>query len=554
MTEERLLILNMLREGKITAEQADALLRTLRDSATTTSSTASSSATASSTVGNGADAATLAGMQSKLADLQAKIGELQGKHAALHAARMAGQAAGHAAAFAGKVIDRMPRADVDFRKIIDETVSGLSSLKSDAIRTAKQAAREAAQEARRLAREGKKVVTNEFSNFVDVNGQAARRPIPAPGAATAIDELDSTTSFTGESAAIVNRYGHVTLRCGDGPDVRFAARKTAWGATEAEARLLLQQVFLATKQENGALRLELIAPVDAGERVVADCTVIVPAGLRITVETTHGNISAEDVGPGLIAKSISGAIRVSSPREGAGDTRLATRNGAVEIIGWRVDSGEVTAQTVSGDIRIEGLAAAGDVVLNSHSGDLTTKGLALRAGLTAESLSGDIAMDDSSVSTSTQIKSQSGGIVLKSVRAGQAHVESMSGAVRLENFGGAVSIKTVSGDVQLLAIDSYAVAVNSVSGDATITYAGPLTGSLAGTSVNGDIHVSLPEGSDTRIDLSTSNGKVECALALEDKTTAHTQQISGRIGAGAGSLRLQSVSGDLAVVGASAPL
>ncbi len=155
MSEESILILNMLREGKISAEQADSLLRAVRETGFGSPATPCPRLRPCATPSP--DPAAMAAMQAKLAELQGKLGDLQGKLGAAQAAQTAGQAA----TLAGKVLDHLPRPDLDMGKInkaVDEAMRGLNSLKNDALRTAKTAARQAAQEARRAAHEGRKAM------------------------------------------------------------------------------------------------------------------------------------------------------------------------------------------------------------------------------------------------------------------------------------------------------------------------------------------------------------------------------------------------------------
>lgn len=538
MNEERLLVLNMLRDGKLTPEQADSLLRAMRDPEPRASTSTPPPPPA-------ADPSTLASVQARLADLQNKIGEIQGKQVADRAARIAGQAA----SFAGKVIGQIPRAESDFRKALDETLSGLNSLKDDAVKTAKQAAAEA----KRVAREGKQAVVNGAGS-VTINetfSNTVRRPAPVAGQPTATDVVEAANDFAGTKVFIVNRYGNVTVSAGTEERIGIDGRKTAWAEAESDARVLLQQVFVTNRLENGSYRIDLVAPVDGRDRVTVDIAVTVPPGAACDVETTFGDIFAVDIGAGLTARSTSGSISASDMRAGEADSRLATRVGSIKINGWRGIAGTITAQTVSGDIDAEGVGASGDIVLHSQSGDV--KAAAVEAGnaFTVESISGDIDIRGASVSTQATFKSQSGEIRVRASRAGQMHAESVSGDIAVDDVGGALTLKTVSGDIDAAAVNSYSVALNTVSGDAQFAFAAPHSGSLAGTSVSGDIALALWPLSDARISAVSTSGRVRCDLAVENVDNADPRHFSGTVGHGSGSVRLQSISGDLSIVDAT---
>ena len=238
MSEESILILNMLREGKITAEQADSLLRAVRETASSAAppNTPPPAPPPPPYAPPAPDPAAMASMQAKLAELQGKLGDLQGKLGAAQAARTAGQAA----SFAGKVLDHLPRPDLDMGKInkaVDEAMRGLNSLKNDAVRTAKTAARQAAHEARRATNEGRKAMRFEM-NFDFGPGAAEDRPGNAAGQPEASEESHTSVTWSGADRLVLeNKYGSIKIVGADTTDAAAEATvtKTAWAGTEGEA-------------------------------------------------------------------------------------------------------------------------------------------------------------------------------------------------------------------------------------------------------------------------------------------------------------------------------
>ncbi len=282
MSDESILILNMLREGKITADQADNLLKAVRPAAAATTPSAPTPALAPPAP-PAPDPVALTQMQAKLGELQGKLGDLQGKLGAAQAARAAGQAA----SLLGKAFEHMPKPDLDYSKInksVDEALRGLSSLKNDAMRTAKVAARQAGQDARRAARDGRRAVDDIAAQFTSGEGDAARRPVNSDGKAQAQDTMDSVVTWDGASAVVItNTYGHLTITGRDDADAtaRGTIAKTAWAETEAEARVVLQQVFLTSRVEGGKCRIEIVAPTDTQGRLTVDVSLTVPRGMAL---------------------------------------------------------------------------------------------------------------------------------------------------------------------------------------------------------------------------------------------------------------------------------
>ena len=551
MSEESILILNMLREGKITAEQADSLLRAVRENGA-----------ASGPAPSGPpppmppppppphvpDPAAMASMQAKLAELQGKLGDLQGKLGAAQTAKAAGQAA----AFAGKMMDHLHKPDLDLGKInkaVDEAMRGLSSLKNDALRTAKTAGRQAAHEARRAAREGRKAMKFEF-NF-DLGGESSRPDQPAntAGQPEASETSQATFTWTNADRLILeNKYGNIMVIGVEGSEgaAEAVVTKTAWAGSEADARVMLQQVFLTNQVENGRCKIGVAAPQDARDRLTVDYEIRVPRRMPLEVTTTFGTVSVQGASSALSARSASGEVSVTElcAVEG-GETKVVSASGAVHVAGWNVPSGSLLVETTSADVHAERLTGQ-TISLTSRSGDVTVQKAQVTGTASFESASGDVRVSDGGGGTRALARTQSGSAEVSNLRAEQVHVETVSGDAALRDVSGALTVKTVSGDVAASGADSPAVSLLTVSGDAHWQCAGPFSGSFAGTTVSGDLRLTLSAGSDTRIEMNTTSGSLALSLPLTE-TTLTDKHAGGKLGAGTGSVRLQSVSGDLAV-------
>ena len=550
MSEESILILNMLREGKITAEQADSLLRAVRE-------TGASSGPAPAAPPPPAppppppphvpDPVAMASMQAKLAELQGKLGDLQGKLGAAQTAKAAGQAA----AFAGKMMDHLHKPDLDLGKInkaVDEAMRGLNSLKNDALRTAKTAARQAGQEAKKAAREGRKAMKFDFS--FDVGGDSSRSEQPANTAnqPEASETSQATFTWTGADRLILeNKYGNITVIGVEGSEgaAQAVVTKTAWAGSEADARVLLQQVFLTNQVENGRCKIGVAAPQDARDRLTVDYEIRVPRLVALEVSSTFGAVSVSGASSALTARTVSGALAVTEPwaAEG-GETKINSASGAVRVTGWNVPAGSLLVETASADIRAERLTG-GTISLTSRSGDVVARKAQVTGTASFESSSGDVRVSDGGGGTRALARTQSGSAEVSNLRAEQVHVETISGDAVLRDVSGALTVKTVSGDVEASGADSPAVSLLTVSGDARWQPAGPFSGSFAGTTVSGDLRLVLPAGSDTRVEMNTTSGSLALSLPLTE-TTLTEKHAAGKLGAGTGSVRLQSVSGDLA--------
>ncbi|MGW0872387.1 DUF4097 family beta strand repeat-containing protein [Streptomyces sp. NPDC002740] len=150
---------------------------------------------------------------------------------------------------------------------------------------------------------------------------------------------------------------------------------------------------------------------------------------------------------------------------------------------------------------------------------------------------------------------------------GRAEVKGVNGDTTLVGLAGPVRADTVSGSVEAQALTG-ALHFNSVSGDLTVVEAGSsvkadsVSGSMIVdldptsrpttidlTSVSGEIAIRLPHPADARVEANTASGSV--SNAFEDLRVSGqwgAKRITGRLGAGNGSLKATTVTGSIALL------
>jgi len=549
MSEESVLILNMLREGKITAEQADSLLRAVRETPAAPSAGPVPPAPPVPPVPPVVepDSAALSAMQAKLAELQGKLGDLQGKLGAAQTTRTTD----YASTLAGKIFDTLPKPEIDMGKInkaVDEAMRGLNSLKNDALKTARTAARQASQEARKAGREGRRGFKFDF-NF-DFGGETASgRPENIRNQPQAVQtSRDSVTWAGAEKLALENFHGNITVIGADmaAGTAEASVTKTAWAETEAEARILLQQVFLTHQVENGRCKVGIAAPRDAAERLTVDYEIRVPRSLALEVSTTYGNVTAQGTSGAIAVQTASGEVHATDPfTDAPGETRLSSTSGDVYLRNWKLTPGGVSVETSSA--MIDASEVSGETVsLTSRSGDIDARAIQAGSQASFESSSGDITVAQTTAGTRVHLRTQSGQASVSDTRAEQLHVETVSGDADLRSVSGALTVKTISGDVEASKANSPAISLVTVSGDTHWAVPAAFSGAFSGTTVSGDLRLTLPAGSDARIEMNTTSGTLALKSPVTDAVTTD-RHAAGTLGTGTGSVRLQSVSGDLVV-------
>jgi DUF4097 and DUF4098 domain-containing protein YvlB len=107
-----------------------------------------------------------------------------------------------------------------------------------------------------------------------------------------------------------------------------------------------------------------------------------------------------------------------------------------------------------------------------------------------------------------------------------------------------MNVRTASGDVTVKASSGKSLSLESVSGDVWIDLEEPVAGLMNVRTVNGDAFVSIPDGNDARVSLSTLRGRVKCAIDLAD-TAKSDQRITGRLGDGTGTIDVSAVTGNV---------
>jgi DUF4097 and DUF4098 domain-containing protein YvlB len=172
----------------------------------------------------------------------------------------------------------------------------------------------------------------------------------------------------------------------------------------------------------------------------------------------------------------------------------------------------------------------------TKSADVAVRGRLVAAR--AETASGDVSLDR--VETAS-VKSASGDIRVNEA-LGELAVQTASGDVQIERTG-QLSANLVSGDLHVRDATG-PVSARTVSGDAQLEAV--VAGDVSVQAVSGDVRVGVRRGSLVHVDASTLSGDTHSELDLGDAPT--TQEDGPLV-----DLRIKTVSGDIAVVRASAP-
>jgi beta-lactamase regulating signal transducer with metallopeptidase domain/HEAT repeat protein len=131
--------------------------------------------------------------------------------------------------------------------------------------------------------------------------------------------------------------------------------------------------------------------------------------------------------------------------------------------------------------------------------------------------------------------------------------ETMNGALRLEDIRSDVSALTMNGAIRASATGT--VQAKTMNGSITVAMGRTdWRGSLDLETMNGAIHVTLPDDASTEVSARTMSGGIrsDFPLSISRRTAAHSA--SGTIGAGGRSLKLTSMNGSINIRRVGGPL
>lgn len=416
--DERTMILNMLKEGKISIEEADALLEVLEE----TTRHDGPSGFHDATEGRGPEGTRPPEGERPLEGRGRR--DERGGPRDRHRQRPHRPGEPHAFVF-----------DFDFgglRDSLRETMKGVS--------------------------ESLKTAFDGFSEM-DFGGEFSRvmGRVRAEAARTVVEEAGDASAFS-----LANRWGDVRIRGTDETAICVQAAITVWGAGEGTARGVADSVRIGLRRDGGALVLEAETEEHAAVRV--DYEISLPARLRVTASTASGDLWLEDLESSQVISSLSGDINVANLGRSAsdrqemstksgdvvaaelhGEVTLSTLSGDVMVNGF---TGTLSATTKSGDIRVE--EGRGTVVLQSVSGDLEAELAGIDGGaVRLSSVSGDLSVElPAATGVTVRAKTASGdidcGLDLDVTEKSSRLLAGSSGDASVT-----VELTTVSGDIEI---------------------------------------------------------------------------------------------------------
>ena len=260
-----------------------------------------------------------------------------------------------------------------------------------------------------------------------------------------------------------------------------------------------------------------------------DSTVPAERGQRLEVSAFAGDISVKTWSRNAVRvqADADGRTRVELERgPGVISVRTVGHRGAPQMVDLVVTAPAWIPLDLSGvNTHVTVVGARGPIAVETVQGEVDVEG---GAGLVT-------------------LQSVQGSVALKGAK-GRLEVHSVNENVSVSNSSGEVTAETVNGDITLSRVDASSVMSSSVNGE--LVYDGTVRngGRYAFSTHNGDITITVPEGSNAAVSVSTFNGEFASEFPVTLTETRKGKRFNFTLGTGSAQMTLESFQGSIQLV------
>jgi len=361
LNEERYMILKMLEEGKISAEEATALLQALEESAEDSQGAGYSGEDAY-------DDEPGCGARSERAGRRRRSYR---QHRPRRPHRHPG-------------FDREA-----FRESMGELRCQLEKIRTGAVEIGDEVSRQVQDAMETWRAEWRRGGDRRFRHFVRNMGDVFHVPF---GKAVHEEKFERELEVEPDEAVRVSALsGDVEVETWDKDAVRVEALKKVWARTEEEAAERSDDYRIYVEREDNEVcigaRLAEEAPGWLPARCTIDYRIRVPAGASVATDVINGDVTVAGVRGGVDLKGTNGKI---AARDFAGAVRIYSTNGDITLSA--VEAAELNVRTVNGDVDLDlaGLEPGEHAVSTVHGDVDLTVPADVETDLHATTMHGDI--------------------------------------------------------------------------------------------------------------------------------------------------------------------
>jgi DUF4097 and DUF4098 domain-containing protein YvlB len=309
------------------------------------------------------------------------------------------------------------------------------------------------------------------------------------------------------SIDIENPRGDVSVTADDSSTVQVQAHEVAYARSDEDAKKIFDAEMPHPVVSGNAVLIKSVGS-NSGR---LDLVVTVPKAARVTVNASHGDVTASGLGAGI-------TIDVAH-----GDTHLSAISGPVQA---RFSGGkhDFFANQVTGDLTLEGNSS--DMTFSEIKGRINVNG-EIFGEVHMENISGPIKLHTSV--TDLQVTALPGDLALDS---DELRVTEATGALHVVTHSKDIDLNQIYGDVY----------VENRTGSISVEPAGVY--SVEARNSKGDVELTLPPNASANVNGRTHNGDIvsDFGLAISGD---ESKTVNGRIGSGSSRIVLNTENGDL---------
>ena len=262
------------------------------------------------------------------------------------------------------------------------------------------------------------------------------------------------------------------------------------------------------------------------------------AGQLLKIENGSGHIT---VTPDAVESYVIAHVKVRGANQDDAKAKADKYTLVVENSDHAVEIKQPHETGLDVDLEIF-VAATPAIEVKSEAGHVTIKDTKNSCRITST----DGRIDLSGLDGPIEIQAYSGDVYIDNSNASNILVENKAGNISVEKVTGNMNLRSASGNISIRGSSGKTIAVEAVSGDISIDVVEPITGSMSVRTVNGNAWISIPDGSDARVAVTTLRGMAETSIELEDRAQ-NDQRITGRLGEGNGTIDISAVTGNVSL-------
>lgn len=433
----------------------------------------------------------------------------------------------------------------------------------------------------KIINEAMKTATGAFSEWTDNSDKYAEKCVRK--------HTETAEIEPGTRVALRTPNGHVTSEIWERSDIEIEATITVQGTEETAVKTFAEQIAIDMEKEPDVLRIQPRIP-DRQQNgpirsVCVDFILRHPPKIDLDVRTTHGNITLSEIEGTVVLQNNHG----NSSLEGAsGNVTIQQHHGNVAIahIGQNLTlethHGRFTFDDISGNANIqmhhgdlEGRAIGGNSEIGIRHGKLNLDQISGNTIIKVEH--GPIEMD--TIGGKAQISNSHGPIMVREI-GGDFIAENSHGPIQAERVGGQAIVKTRRGSIQLsnvageVAAENHhgSILLNSITGRISVRTRGsveienpgadimvqsqggsidihphlPISHTYAIQSKEGSVDITIPDGSTVDVQAFVNRGRLRTDLPLSiTGSPGAGQAISGKLNGGGARIAIEVDRGSL---------